>query len=244
MNPKSLLIIFSNPPIIRTQNFLFEDNAQTQIDGVPVFAGVAPWNKMHDLLIDSETRTLAGIVYPVAEQEQAAVAAVCQSLPSQFVRYCISTVQAVSELANSQFQPLEKLNETTDAGSPIEQFPAVMRPYRQAIRICMFGQIEPDELPSEVRAAAASYFEKAGAVQLNGDTARIEVSWINKPVNDKLPSYFPSAFDIELAQYFAEDIWFYRQDNNQIFGVGINYLDKTLADYDLQLPENLREVTA
>jgi hypothetical protein len=58
----------------------------------------------------------------------------------------------------------------------------------------------------------------------------------NKPVNAKLPSYFPSDLDIELAQYFAEDIWFYREDDQRVYAIGVNYLDQTLNDYDLQLP--------
>ena len=51
------------------QDILLEDHVWTEIEGVPVFAGVPPWNPMHDLLVDRGTKTLAGIVYPVAEGE-------------------------------------------------------------------------------------------------------------------------------------------------------------------------------
>jgi len=43
------------------QDILLEDHVWTEIDGVPVFAGVPPLNPMHDLLVDRETKTLAGI---------------------------------------------------------------------------------------------------------------------------------------------------------------------------------------
>ncbi len=237
MNPQSLLIILNNPPRIRVQNDLLQDYVLTEIDGVPVFAGTAPWNKMHDLLIDRETQALAGIVYPVAEEEQAAVASICQKLPAQFVRYCISPASAAEILGDMQFQLTEMPNSFGDPNVSIKQFPEILQPYRQAIRACMLGEIEPDELSLEIRTAGKEYFAEAAKTEWTGNTARVEVTWINKPVNAKLPSYFPSAFEIELAQYFAEDIWFYREDNQQVYAIGINYLDETLEGYDLQLPE-------
>lgn len=66
---------------------------------------------------------------------------------------------------------------------------------------------------------------------------RVEVTWVNKPVDPRLPSYFPSDLQIELAQYFAEDIWFYR--DNEVYAIGINHLDQTLDAYGLQLPTTL-----
>ena len=38
------------------------------------------------------------------------------------------------------------------------------------------------------------------------------------------------------ANHFAEDIWFYRE--NQVYGIGMNRLDKTLDDYGLRLPKS------
>jgi hypothetical protein len=67
---------------------------------------------------------------------------------------------------------------------------------------------------------------------------RVEVAWVNKSVDARLPHYFPSDFTIELAQYFAEDIWFYREDDDRVHAIGINYLDQTLDAYGLQLPKN------
>jgi hypothetical protein len=237
MKTQSLTIILSDPPQTKAQNFLLDDYISTEIKGVPVFASVAPWDKLHDLLVDRETQTLAGIVYPVAAQEQAAVATICQSLPAEVIRYCISPTRAAAALNNSHFQLTEILSETGDPNITVKQFPEVLRPYRQAIRSCFLGETDLNEIPQEIRIVAAQHFEEKGETQWTSDTARVEISWINKAVNAELPNYFPSAFDIELAQYFAEDIWFYREDNGRVFAVGFNYLDKTLESYGLRLPE-------
>ena len=246
MNPKSLLIIFANPPQVRVQNALLEDNVSTKIDDVPVFAGVAPWNPMHDLLIDRETRTLAGIVYPVAAQEQAAIGAICRSLPPDVVRYCISPVSAAALLRDHQRQLTDSLSTTGDPNTPVKQFPESLRAYRQLLRSCFLGETEPERIPLELRSVGAEYFQDAAAAEhlaewANGgaNVERVEVTWANKPVHPSLPSYFPSAFEIELAQLFAEDVWFYREDDQRVCAVGINHLDKTLEDFGLQLPKNL-----
>lgn len=243
MNPKSLLIILNNLPQIRLQNDLLEDYISTEIDGVPVFAGVAPWKTMHDLLVDRETQTLAGFIYQIEEKEQAAVAALCESLPSTIVRYCISLARANAKIHDPQFRLTDSLTESGDANAVIEQFPTILQPYRQAINSCFFGKIEPHELPDEVGEVAAQYFEVVGAKQWTKETARVEVTWVNKPVISKLPSYFPSAFEIEPAQYFAEDIWFYREDNRQVYAIGFNHLDETLENYELYLPEEITNKT-
>ncbi|MBC7798434.1 MAG: hypothetical protein H7Z37_16315 [Pyrinomonadaceae bacterium] len=237
MNTQSLLITFDNPPQITVKEVLFEDYASTKINGVPVFATVAPWRAMHDLLIDRETQTLAGIVYPVAQQEQAAVAKICQAFPKQIVRYCISSAQAVAALENLQFDLSRLLAETGDTNTSVKPFPKALQPYRQTIRGYFLGEIEPDKVPEEIRKTAADYFDESADLGWTNETARVEVSYINKFVNDKLPSYFPSAFDVELAQHFAEDIWFYREDNKQVYAIAINHLQKTLNDYSLRLPK-------
>ena len=243
MNPQSLLIILTDPPEVRVQDSLLEDYASSEIDGTPVFATVAPWNPMHDLLVDRETRTLAGIVYPVAAQERAAIAAVCRSLPKQVVRYCISPVSAAAMLRNPQID-LNTLSETGDPNATVKQFPESLRPHRQVLRGILAGEIDREQLPQELLSVAAKYFEEnAAAGHLSswasggGDVARVEVTWVNKPVNPHLPSHFPSAFELELAQFFAEDIWFYREDDKQPYAVGVNHLDSTLSAYGLQLPE-------
>lgn len=240
MNPQSLLIILTNPPQIRVQENLLEDYVSTEIDGVPVFATVAPWGTMHDLLIDRETQVLAGIIYAVREREQAAVAAICQSMPAEVVRYCISLSRANAAIHSPNFRVSYRLDETGDPNVPVKQFPEVLRPYRQAIRGYLLGGNEQRELTENIRIVAADYFDEFGGEEWTSRKSRVEVTWINKPVIAKLPSYFPSAFEIELAQYFAEDIWYYREDNNQPYAIGFNYLDKTLDDYGLQLPEGLK----
>ncbi|HET6890000.1 MAG TPA: hypothetical protein VFH31_02770 [Pyrinomonadaceae bacterium] len=244
MSPQSLLIILTHPPQVRLQDALLEDYVSSEIDGTPMFASVPPWNPMHDLLVDRETQTLAGIVYPVAAGEQAAIAAICQSLPTQVVRYCISPVSAAALLRDFETPLSNSLRQTGDPNVSVMQFPQSLRPHRQLLRGVLAGEIEHEQLPEELRPpVAAKYFEdNAAAAHLGewasggGSVARVEVTWVNKPVNTKLPSYFPSDFDIELAQYFAEDIWFYREDDQRIYAIGVNYLDQTLDDYGLQLP--------
>jgi hypothetical protein len=243
MNPQSLLIILTSPPQVRVQDALLGDYVSSEIDGTAVFAGVPPWNPMHDLLVDRETQTLAGIVYPVAPAEQAAIAAMCQSLPAQVVRYCISPVSAAALLRDYQIQLTRSLTERGDPNVSVKQFPESLRPHRQVLRGVLAGEVERDQLPPESLSVVGKYFEECAAAAHLGDwanggsdVARVEVTWMNKPVDARLPGYFPSDFDIELAQYFAEDIWFYREDDRRVYAIGVNYLDKTLDDYGLQLP--------
>jgi hypothetical protein len=249
MNPKSLLIILTNPLQVRVQHALMEDYVSLRIDDTPVFASVAPWDPIHDLLVDRETQTLAGIVYPVAEREQAAIAALCQSLPLQIVRYCISPVSAAAMLRNPQTPLRNSLSKTGDPNVSVKQFPETLRPHRQVLRGVLAGEIEREKLPPELLTVAAQYFEEsAGAAHLpewssgGGNVDRIEVTWVNKPVDARLPGYFPSAFGVELAQYFAEDIWFYREDDRRVYAIGVNYLDQTLDAYGLQLPKSFLNV--
>jgi len=244
MSSQSLLIIFSYPPQIRVQDILLEDHVWTEIEGVPVFAGVPPWNPMHDLLVDRETKTLAGIVYPVAAGEHAAIAAICGFLPKDVVRYCISPVSAAALLRNLETELSDDLKIAGDLNVSVKQFPEVLRSYRQILRSCLRGELDRDQLPSDLLSVAGSYFEEnAAAVHLEdwatggANVDRVEVTWVHKPVDPNLRSYFPSDLEIELAQYFAEDIWFYRE--NQVYAIGINHLDNTLNEYGLQLPKSL-----
>ena len=199
---------------------------------------------MHDVLVDRETRTLAGIVYPVVAEEQAAVAAICQSLPKQIVRYCISPVSAAALLRNVEAELTERFNPAGDPNVSVKQFPEALRPYRQVLRGCLSGELDRDQLPSDLRTVAGRYFEDVAAAAYLPEWAsgganvdRVEVTWVDKPVDPRLPGYFPSDLHLELAQYFAEDIWFYRED--QVYAIGINHLDQSLADYGLQLLKSL-----
>lgn len=244
MSSQSLLITFTYPPQIRVQEALLEDCVSIEIEGAPVFASVAPWNSMHDLLIDRETRTFAGIVYPVPAREQAAIAAICQSLPKQVVRYCISPVSSAAVLRNLETPLTDHFTVAGDLNVSLRQFPQALRPYRQTLRGCLLGELGRDQLPADLLSVAGKYFEEQAAEAYVDDWAsgganvdRVEVVWVDKPVDPNLPGYFPSELDIELAQYFAEDIWFYGE--NEVYAIGINHLDKTLADYGLQLPERL-----
>jgi hypothetical protein len=243
MNRQSLLITLTNPPQIRLNDALLEDYASSEIDGIQVFASVPPWNPMHDLLVDRETQTLAGIVYPVPARERAAIAAICQSFPTQIVRYCISPGAAAAVLGDPHAQLTNNLSVPGDPNVSVTQFPEILRPHRQVLRGVLAGEIEREQLPPEILPVAGKYFEESAAAAhldewasggLNVD--RVEVTWVNKPVDPRMPSYFPSAFEIELAQYFAEDLWFYREDDKQVYAIGVTYLDNTLETYGLQLP--------
>lgn len=242
MTPRSLLITLTSPPRIKVQDALLEDHVSTDLESVSVFAGVPPWNPMHDLLIDRETRTLAGIVYPVATREQAAIASICRSLPTEVVRYCISPVSAAAVLRNPSIQLTEHIAIEGDPRIRVTEFPTTLRPYRQALRACLAGELDRDQLPTDVLSVAGKYFQDNAAAEYLDDWAsgganmnRVEVVWMDKPVDPNLPSYFPSDLGIEMAQYFAEDIWFYRE--NEVYAIGINYLDRTLNDYGLRLPD-------
>ena len=126
----------------------------------------------------------------------------------------------------------------------VKQFPEALRPYRQVLRGCLLGELERDQIPPDLLTVAGQYFEENGAaphledwITGGANVDRVEVTWVNKPMDPNLPSHFPSDLKIELAQYFAEDIWFYRE--NEVYAIGINHLDKTLSDYDLRLPKSL-----
>ena len=195
-------------------------------------------------MIDRETRTLAGIVYPVLAREQAAIAAICRSLPTQVVRYCISPVSAASILRNPSIPLADRIEIPGDHKIRVSDFPAALRPYRQALRACLAGELDRDQLPPDVLTVAGEYFQDNAAAPYlekwttsGANVDRVEVVWMSKPMDPNLPSYFPSDLGIELAQYFAEDIWYYRE--NKVYAIGINHLDQTLNDYGLQLPEGL-----
>jgi hypothetical protein len=126
MSSQSLLITFSHPPQIRVQDTLLEDHVWTEIDGVRVFSGVPPWNPMHDLLVDRGTQTLAGIVYPVAAGEHAAIAAICGFLPKDVVRYCISPVSAAAVLRNFETELSDSLDIAGDPTVSVKEFPEVL----------------------------------------------------------------------------------------------------------------------
>jgi len=244
MNSQSLLITFSSPPQIRVQEILLPDHVWTEIDGVPVFASVPPWNPMHDLLVDRETKILAGIVYPVAAGQHASIEAICRSLPKDVVRYCISPVSAAALLRNFETKISNSLNLAGDPNVSVKQFPEVLRSHRQILRGILAGELDRDQLPQDLLSVAGRYFEEnAAAAHLEdwatggANVARVEVTWVHKPVDPRLPAYFPSDLEIELAQYFAEDIWFYRE--NEVYAIGINHLDNTLNDHGLRLPNNL-----
>lgn len=238
--PRSLLIRLSGVPSVAVQQTLLEDHAAYEIDGVPVFGTVAPWHANHDLLVDKADGFLAGIVYPVTGSERRSVLELCGSLPDEVVRYCVSPVFAVS-LLRSGADLLDVPREWGNQEQPVRRFPEVLRPVRQVLRGCLLGQITMDEIPCDLREVGARFFESLNEYEYMrewpaGDVDRVEVTWLRKPVVEGLPAYYPSALDIELAQFFAEDVWYYRQDNGLAFAIGINHLDETLASYGLELP--------
>jgi|KBSSwiStaDraftv2_1062776.scaffolds.fasta_scaffold1316980_2 hypothetical protein len=151
-------------------------------------------------------------------------------------------------LRNIETPLTNHLNVVGDPNVSVRQFPQALRSHRQTLRGCLAGELGRDQLPSDLLSVAGNYFLEQAAEAYLDDWAsgglnvdRVEVVWVNKPVHPNLPSYFPSDLDIGLAQYFAEDIWVYGESG--VYAIGINHLDKTLADYDLQLPESLGETS-
>ena len=57
------------------------------------------------------------------------------------------------------------------------------------------------------------------------------VKHLNVPVDEPLRW--------QLAQQFAEDIWFYRRDNGDVVGIGLNHVDEVPAALDLALPAGI-----
>jgi|SRR5688572_21562825 len=79
---------------------------------------------------------------------------------------------------------------------------------RQILRSCLRGELDRAQLVSHLLSVAGSYFEENAAAAHLEDWAtgganvdRVEVTWVHKPVDPKLPGYFPSDLEIELAQY-------------------------------------------
>jgi hypothetical protein len=101
----------------------------------------------------------------VAEGEHAAVAAICGFLPKDVVRYCISPVSAAALLRNFETELSDGLNMASDLNVSVKQFPEVLRSYRQILRSCLRGELDRDQLPSELLSVAGSYFEGNAAAE-------------------------------------------------------------------------------
>jgi hypothetical protein len=251
MQYRSLLLTLGDPPAFVLNGDLLPDHTATVIGQVPVFASVAPWVAQHDLLIDPDQRIFAGIVYPVAVRERSAVLAICGHFPGRAVRYCISPRFAADWVRQISLGGMPgTLDPTTlsrDWGDPaanVAGFPKPLRPVRQLLRDCLLGRRDRLEIPPDLRSLAGEYFQAMAQADYatewpDGDVDRVEVTWSPKPMLESLPDYFPSALTVRPAQQFAEDIWFYRQENGDLVGVGVNHLDEILKDFRLQLPRGM-----
>lgn len=241
MRYRSLMSMDGDPPSVTFREGLLPDHALMEVGGVPVYAGPAPWRGNHDLLVDEDGRTLAGIVYSVATAERAAILNMCARLPGRLVRYCVSPQLAADMLEHGTFDLDAVPRDWGEPGARVERFPEPLRPIRQLLRECFAGTRDREDVPPGLLEAAADYFKALGRADYldewpNGDVDRVEVVWAPKPVFPGLPSYFPSALRVELAQQFAEDIWLFRREGGEVVGVGLNHLDEILSGYGLALP--------
>lgn len=244
MRYRSLLMRDGQPPVVSLSEKLLPDHAPSEIGGVPVFAGPAPWRANHDLLVDDDRGTLAGIVYPVAAAERASVVNLFSHLPSGLVRYCVSPMFAAEMLEQGIFDLAALPREWGDPSVNVEVFPESLHPIRQLLRECLAGKRERSAISPELQKIAARHFRDiANADYISewpgGDVDRVEVVWSPKSVLPGLPSFFPSALRVELAQHFAEDIWLYGQEDGALVGLGLNHLDEVLAEFSLVLPTEL-----
>jgi hypothetical protein len=73
------------------------------------------------------------------------------------------------------------------------------------LRECLAGRRDLLDIPPNLREPAVRYFESIAQADYfaewpAGDVDRVEVVWESRPVAPGLPSYFPSALQVELAQ--------------------------------------------
>jgi hypothetical protein len=245
MRYRSLLAVDGDPPSVTLSEGLLPDHAPTEVGGTIVFAGPAPWPGNHDLLVDEDGRAFAGIVYPVATAERAAVLRLCATFRGQLVRYCVSPKLAADLLEHNACEFTSLQRDWGDPAVPVEGFPDRLRPIRQMLRECLAGRRDLLDIPLDLRETAAHYFESIAQADYfaewpGGDVDRVEVVWESKPVAPGLQSYFPSALQVELAQQFAEDIWFYRQKSGEVVGIGVNHLDEIVEEFGLELPTQFK----
>lgn len=236
---RALLITDGDPPRVMLRESLLPDHAAAEVGGAPAFGGPAPWGANHDLLIDPDERTLCGIVYPVRTAERAAVLRLCGGFPSRIVRYCVSP-RLAARLVMESTDLWDVPRDWGDPAARVRAFPTSLRPFRQLLRACLLGTHDRSELPPEIREEAAQYFTSLNdddgfSEWPGGDVDRVEVVWEPRPVIAELPSHFPSMLQVEIAQQFAEDIWFYRKDGS-VAGIVINHLDSILDAFHLDLP--------
>jgi hypothetical protein len=241
MRYRSLLMRDGQPPVVSLSEKLLVDYTPSEIGGMPVFAGPAPWRANHDLLIDDDRGTLAGIVYPVAAAERAAVANLCSRFPNQLVRYCVSPMFAADMLEQGIYDLDALPREWGDPSATVEGFPEPLRPIRQLLRECLAGRRERSAISPELMEIAARHFREIAKADYfaewpGGDVDRVEIVWAPKSVLPGLPPFFPSALRVELAQHFAEDIWLYGRDDGALVGFGLNHLDELLEEFGLELP--------
>jgi hypothetical protein len=72
------------------------------------------------------------------------------------VRYCISSVSAAALLRNLETELSEGLNIAGDVNVSVKQFPEVLRSYRQIRRSCLRGELDRDQLPSDLLSVAGT----------------------------------------------------------------------------------------
>jgi hypothetical protein len=73
----------------------------------------------------------------------------------------------------------------------------------------------------------------------DGDLDRVEIVWLPRPLQPGLLPYILSTLRVQAAQQFAEDIWFYQRENENVVAVGLNHLDEVLETFGLELPAGL-----
>src|SRR5258708_39132771 len=101
-----------------------------EIAGLPAFTGPAPWGGNHDLLVNEDHRTLAGIVSPVAIAERSAVLRICAPIQGRLVRYCVSPRFAAELLKHDAIDATALPRDWGDPNLLVQAFPQLLRPIR------------------------------------------------------------------------------------------------------------------
>ena len=107
----------------------------------------------------------------------------------------------------------------------------------------LLGKKDRSALAAALREVAAYAFETASREAKQSDRHRVELVWAGNESNDSpLPT---ENLDVEFAQLFAEDIWFYREsthDRNRVrisIAFALNPIPEILTTHKLSWPADI-----